>query len=413
MKKLFLLVLILPFIYLSCSKDNSTDKPFISVDKKTIIFRDITDNQTQTIHIKSNLKWIINGYKNSWVSLNVEQGDGDAKIDITAHPDKITERESELTIYLKAVDIPQLTTTVIVKSILKPINVLDSIADNRFKDYLMYDIFDGKEFISIEEAKGVTEIDISRERSKNNPIYSLKGLKYFTELKILNLENNLVTDLDVSKNVKLIQLNASNNKLNALDISKNTELAHLYCSENRIKILDISKNTKLTEFVCAANLLEELKVSKNPNLEILNCSTNRIKDLDVSENIQLVNLLCGSNELDKLDVSMLNNLRELECMDGKISKLNISNNLKLENLVCSYNYLTELDTSNNKELKSLSCLYNKLTKLDLCNNTKLTYFEGFSNNWSEKSIKIGVNTFNSAKLSPSKINGNYLVVPLD
>ena len=93
-------------------------------------------------------------------------------------------------------------------------------------------------------------------------ITNLKGIEYFTALKILNCESNRLTTLDVSKNTALTDLNCSGNQLTTLDVSKNTALTDLYCSGNQLTVLDVSKNTALKTLWCDENQLTVLDVSK-------------------------------------------------------------------------------------------------------------------------------------------------------
>jgi len=64
-------------------------------------------------------------------------------------------------------------------------------------------------------------------------------------LTIIFLQDNLLTDIDVSKNVLLRELYLSDNLLTHLDVTKNTQLTDLYLLGNQICTLDITQNTLL------------------------------------------------------------------------------------------------------------------------------------------------------------------------
>ena len=125
-------------------------------------------------------------------------------------------------------------------------------------------------------------------------ITNLKGIEYFTALKILNCESNRLTTLDVSKNTALTDLNCSGNQLTTLDVSKNTALTDLYCSGNQLTVLDVSKNTALKTLWCDENQLTVLDVSKNTALTRLDCYNNQLTSLDVS-NTDMDDLNCYDN----------------------------------------------------------------------------------------------------------------------
>ena len=115
-------------------------------------------------------------------------------------------------------------------------------------------------------------------------IKSIKGIEKLTNLWYLNLRDNQITSLDVSKNPKLTTLYAYDNKLTSLDVSKNPKLTYLDVRGNQIKNLDLSKNTKLTSVDASKNQLTSLDVSKNINLTGLDVSYTKITKLDVSKN---------------------------------------------------------------------------------------------------------------------------------
>ena len=65
-------------------------------------------------------------------------------------------------------------------------------------------------------------------------IETLKGIEWFTALEYLDCGVNLLTELDISKNLHLKSLTCDDNLLTALDISHNTALISLSCSLNQL-----------------------------------------------------------------------------------------------------------------------------------------------------------------------------------
>lgn len=88
----------------------------------------------------------------------------------------------------------------------------------------------------------------------NLSIKNMSGLDRLTGLTSLSLENNKISSIDLSKNMKLTFLNLSNNKLRSLNLTKLTKLSQLYISSNRLSTLDVRKNKLLTT-VMADNIL--------------------------------------------------------------------------------------------------------------------------------------------------------------
>ena len=168
-------------------------------------------------------------------------------------------------------------------------------------------------------------------------ISNLKGIEYFTALRLLSCYRNQLTTLDVDKNTALEELYCYSNQLTKLDVSKNTALTELGCSSNQLTALDVSKNTALTELSCDHNQLTMLDVSKNTALTYLNCDGNKLTMLDVSKNTALTYLSCWNNQLTKLDVSKNTALTELRSNNNQLTSLDISNTNIMYELYCDDN----------------------------------------------------------------------------
>ena len=248
------------------------------------------------------------------------------------------------------------------------------------------DIQDGKVLRS--KLGTVTELNLSGSgKSMSDKIRSLVGVEAMTNLIKLVCNSNLITTLDVSKNLALKTLACSINSITALDVSKNTALTGLYCDFNLITELDISKNLSLND---------------------VNCSVNKISTLDVTKNIFLDGLLCAENLLTTIDVSKNSTLKGLSCPGNKLVTLDITQNKQLENLNCDSNKLTILDVSNNMNLNGLYCSLNNLTGLNVSKNSSLIFFECTDNNIQT----ICVNSLTQPKTTWQKdLSATYKVCP--
>ena len=228
--------------------------------------------------------------------------------------------------------------------------------------------------LSDTEIAAVEAIDCSRKGITN-----LKGIEYFTALRLLKCNRNQLTILDVDKNTALEKLYCSNNKLTSLDVSKNIALIALECYSNQLTSLDVSKNTALTYLDCDNNQLTSLDVSKSTALTELYCYNNQLTSLDVDKNTALEKLYCDSNQLTSLDVSKNIALIALECYSNQLTSLDVDKNTALETLYCYSNQLTSLDVDKNTALEKLDCDSNQLTSLDVDKNTALETLYCYSN----------------------------------
>ena len=162
--------------------------------------------------------------------------------------------------------------------------------------------------ISLEEAGKVLCIDVNKASLK-----SLKGVKYFFLLEILDCYWNALTSLDMSGLTSLTSLNCGNNRLTSLDVSQNTSLTSLNCGSNDLTSLDVSGLTSLTSLICSDCGLTSLDVSGLTALTSLSCTGSGWTSLDVSQNTALTSLDCWNNQLTSLDVSQNTALTSLDC----------------------------------------------------------------------------------------------------
>ena len=231
------------------------------------------------------------------------------------------------------------------------------------------------------------------------PIKSLKGIEYFTEIWELTCVYNDLTEIDLSHNKKLEYLNCHHNKLEKLDVSGLPLLETFYCAQNKLQSIDVSKNKQLKDF---------------------SCTENPLNTLDVSQNTELEKLACVGNNLTELDVSKNKNLKILWCYQNKLSSLNLENQTELELLGCRENPLNVLSISANTKLKKLYVNKTNLTSLDATNNTALEEFNGKDCSYNiavEGDGKFDLTTlpghFDASKATAIRggtINGNILTV---
>lgn len=200
---------------------------------------------------------------------------------------------------------------------------------------------------------------------------SLNGL---SELVSLDVRENGLTALDVSKNQALQVLDCSGNELESLKLDGCTKINYLSCGNNRLAALDMGGKKKLESLQCRSNALASLNVDGCGRLRTLVCNENQLTSLNVGSCTNLRVLGCGDNQLASLDVSKNAKLTGLGCDSNRLGSLDVSKNVKLESLDCTSNQLISLDVSKNIKLTRLACKGNRLTSLDISNNTKLKDF---------------------------------------
>ena len=130
-----------------------------------------------------------------------------------------------------------------------------------------------------------------------------------TKLKILSCGNNpILKSVNLSSNILLEEFGIGSDSLTNLDISKNYNLKILGINSSLmphnhlvpIKNLNVSENIKLVELYLSNTQIKNIELNNNIELEILRCYDNSLISLDVSSNTKLKYFLCNNNQLKSL-----------------------------------------------------------------------------------------------------------------
>ena len=100
--------------------------------------------------------------------------------------------------------------------------------DEVFRNYISVNFDINKNnILSDTEINEVKQINVSSTNLNYKEIYNLQGIAYFTNLEVLDCSDNKLISLDLSKNIKLIEVYCENNQLANLDTGDNTTLTVL------------------------------------------------------------------------------------------------------------------------------------------------------------------------------------------
>jgi len=123
----------------------------------------------------------------------------------------------------------------------------------------------------------------------------------------LDLHQNNLKSVDLSKLAKLTTLNIGVNDFATINLSANTELTSLDLSNGKnngiINALDLSKNTKLTKVVLSGNQLTTLDLSNNPLSKTITVLNNQLTSIIFGANTATKHTInVGGNKLTSLDL---------------------------------------------------------------------------------------------------------------
>lgn len=193
----------------------------------------------------------------------------------------------------------------------------------------------------------------------------------------LELANNNLNSLDLSKNPSLIQFNCLNNKLSSLNIESCPNLAYFYCDNNPLTEITCSLEQEMNNFSVSDCLLSELNPYSVPGSVVnLIMKNNRIFSFDMAD------LPAGlGNKLRYLDLSDNTSLNFVAIEEAKnLSILRVDRCTSLQYMDCSYNAISTLSFSGCTSLKELYCAGNNISstymKVIDCPNLEAIDFSG-------------------------------------
>ncbi len=240
-------------------------------------------------------------------------------------------------------------------------------------------------------------------------ISDLTGIQDFTALESLNVNENILTEIDLSQNTNLITFMGDSNYfvhldftgnpnieyisaasqqdvgdffLETVDVSQCYNLEYLDIGNNRlIETIDVSNSPNLVLFDIGGAPLSEIDVTNCPELEFLDVSRNIATSIDLSQNTQLEFLdIEMSQEIESLDLTHNVNLKTCYC--SYVLDVDLSNSISLEFLYVGYDGdpddtsvgMQELDLTNCISLETLYVVYSNVQEINLNNCPNLKYF---------------------------------------
>jgi hypothetical protein len=124
------------------------------------------------------------------------------------------------------------------------------------------------------------------------------SLKGFVNLEFLEVNNQKITNLDISDCQKLCELHCCNNQLTNLDVSNNRKLEQINFIGNQLTNIDFTGLDKIEKAFCSGNKLENLEFLKTINpakLITLNIDGNKFPARDL-------NCFARFNNLERLHI---------------------------------------------------------------------------------------------------------------
>lgn len=200
----------------------------------------------------------------------------------------------------------------------------------------------------------LTTLDVSGRKIK-----SLKYLEAFCPLlKSLKVDDNKLSELDLSGFNDLTEVSASNNVISYVDVAEGNVITELNVSNNQIPALPTQKLSKLKTLNCANNYIEELYGNHLKEIRYLDCSNNMLTEL-ILDQTYVKEVDCSNNKLSVLKLpnstDMLERFSANNCFGGDVNfKLDFRKYSKLRELNLADNAgLTELKIPTHERFESV------------------------------------------------------------
>lgn len=166
--------------------------------------------------------------------------------------------------------------------------------------------------ISISEAEAVNNLFLVQKG-----ITSTDDLRFFKNVKMIMLDDNVVssivlkdmdklnlfsctgckmTSLKVENLKNLTSLYADNNLLESISLKGTPKIDQLTLSLNQLKIIDLSQLKNLRKLNVEHNKIQQIDISGNPALQTLNVSGNKMKEADIKKGLKTEVTIFGTDE---------------------------------------------------------------------------------------------------------------------
>ncbi len=142
---------------------------------------------------------------------------------------------------------------------------------------------------------------------ENKSIEDLTGIEDFIGMEHLQVNDNLMTTINIGTLSKLVTLSISNNNLTSLNVSQNAKLENLFCAYNDLTSLSVGSNPLLSFLDMRGNQVPVIDVTGNPELKLFYCDQNPMTTLDLSQNPILLNIRLNETSMTSVDFRNGNN----------------------------------------------------------------------------------------------------------
>ncbi|WMN07867.1 Ig-like domain-containing protein [Marivirga arenosa] len=258
-----------------------------------------------------------------------------------------------------------------------------NIPDANFKSYLV-----GNNSIN---TNGDTEIQVSEAEAftgqisaGNLGINDLTGIEAFPNLTELYVNNNNLSNLDLSNNLLLTDINVNYNDLSTLDLSNHANLITVFARANAsLSALNLSASSSTIERINARECaITSFELDGAINLTSVELGYNALTNVSITNSSISTNLFLNINDLTTVDFTGTNVFdRFLINGNTNLTMLDISDMVDVQIVDANGTSITELDLSANVNLRTINVANCNLSSLSVKNgnNSNISSFDARGN----------------------------------
>lgn len=175
-------------------------------------------------------------------------------------------------------------------------------------------------------------------KGANIKVYTASGV----QLKDFDASGMKLTSANIFKSKAIRNLNLNNNELSEIDLSGNLKFNSIQLDNNKLTTLSLTGLTNTMMLSCDNNQLESIVFGSSASvMSEISCSGNKLKDLSFLNRASSVEVLDFShNEISDYLFTNMYNIRDLNMSYNKFKSVELKYNTKLEKLNVEGNYFT-------------------------------------------------------------------------
>lgn len=162
------------------------------------------------------------------------------------------------------------------------------------------------------------------------------------QLKDFDASGMKLTSVNIFKSKAIRNLNLNNNEISEIDLSGNLSFKSIQLDNNKLTTLSLRGINNAKSLSCDNNQLESIVFESSASvMSEISCSGNKLKDLSFLSRASMVEVLdCSHNEISEYMFVNARNIRELNISYNKFKEVNLQNNTNLQKLNIEGNCFT-------------------------------------------------------------------------